>query len=598
MSSSDTLIFSLATIPSETLDLICSHFCLHCNRAHAVDAPLAVVDNAFGDQKTLSALSRTCRRLRAHAQPVLFHLYHAALPHTITGDRRTFRAQLYNARCHFREKRLLALFLRTLLDRQDLAASVRALALYQAPWTGLVQMTPTGNAGVTDMRQLQVELIADVTARSRQKLRHDDSGGGGGGYLAAGDAAAADPGDSSLELLQDLTVALCAPSLDQLLIERMMRLDELADAHSDWRAWSYDLPRLTYLAFPGLRAGGEETYYYKEARNLVARAPNLRVLVAPDCEAESDHWMEQQYSGVPWDLSLAHLRRLSISGIERGHLRAVLAGCPVLEDLEYFCEDTGFEDDVLCPGQDLALVVKTLRRLCYSVIGRENSSSINAELRVFDEEHYPSWAGFPALQTLEIDRMLIYGPTEEADSDDDDSDGGDSDSDDDEEASNSDQEQHHHTAEESTWPSAAHEPQDSQSPGSRQTKKELRKMRKTTPEDFLSRLPPSLEMLRIGHITSWPAMHRDAVALADQAARRFPCLRTLRLEVVEMLPPQDEVTNLVSLFEVGGISCSVRAVERQGRDSRGLLPVRLAQSGPQVVIDEVEARENVNKNAT
>ncbi|KAF3361120.1 hypothetical protein VdG1_00729 [Verticillium dahliae VDG1] len=461
MSSSDTLIFSLATIPSETLDLICSHFCLHCNRTHAVDAPLAVVDNAFGDQKTL----------------------------------------------------------------QDLAASVRALALYQAPWTGLVQMTPTGNAGVTEMRQLQVELIADVTARSRQKLRHDDSGG-------------------------------------------------------------------------GLRAGGEETYYYKEARNLVARAPNLRVLVAPDCEAESDHWMEQQYSGVPWDLSLAHLRRLSISGIERGHLRAVLAGCPVLEDLEYFCEDTGFEDDVLCPGQDLALVVKTLRRLCYSVIGRENSSSINAELRVFDEEHYPSWAGFPALQTLEIDRMLIYGPTEEADSDDDDSDGGDSDSDDDEEASNSDQEQHHHTAEESAWPSAAHEPQDSQSPGSRQTKKELRKMRKTTPEDFLSRLPPSLEMLRIGHITSWPAMYRDAVALADQAARRFPCLRTLRLEVVEMLPPQDEVTSLVSLFEVAGISCSVTAVERQGRDSRGLLPVRLAQSGPQVVLDEVEARENVNKNAT
>ncbi|EEY19242.1 predicted protein [Verticillium alfalfae VaMs.102] len=567
---------SLATIPSETLDLICSHFCLHCNRAHAVDAPLALIDNAFGDQKTLSALSRTCRRLRAHAQPVLFHLYHAALPHTIAGDRRTLRAQLYNARCHFREKRLLALFLRTLLDRQDLAASVRALALYQAPWTGLVQMTPTGNAGVTEMRQLQGELIADVTARSRQRLRDDDSGGRMEEDTWQRRRRRRRPGDSSLELLQDLTVALCAPTgAPGLMTCRASRTSP--SQASGLAARRRTITRRRRTSWP-------------ERRTCVSSS-------RPTARPSRITGWSSSTAACRGDLSLAHLRRLSISGIERGHLRAVLAGCPVLEDLEYFCEDTGFEDDVLCPGQDLALVVKTLRRLCYSVIGRENSSSINAELRILDEEHYPSWAGFPALHTLEIDRMLIYGPTEEADSDDDDSDGGDTDSDDDEEASNSDQEQHH-TVEQSTWPSTAHEPQDSQNPGPRQTKKELRKMRQTTPEDFLSRLPPSLEMLRIGHITSWPAMYRDAVALADQAARRFPCLRTLRLEVVEMLPPQDEMTSLVSLFEVAGISCSITAVERQGRDSRGLLPLRLAQSGPQVVLDEVEARDNVNTNRT
>ncbi|KAM0276290.1 hypothetical protein ACHAQH_006920 [Verticillium albo-atrum] len=556
----------LVNLPPETLDLICAQLCLHCNRPCAVDAPLALVGAASDDQKTLSSLSRSCRRLRAHAQPVLFHLYHAALPHTIAGDRRTFRAQLFNARCHFREKRLLALFLRTLLDRQDLAAGVRALALYHAPWTGVVQITSSGNAEVTEMRQLQADLIADATVRGRQQVRMRNDSGGDTGYLAMGDDAT-DPADVSLELLQELTVALCAPSLDQLLIERTMCLDELADAHRDWRAWSYDLSRLTYLAFPGLRAGGDETYYYLEARRLVARAPNLRVLVAADCEAESNHWMEQQYSGDIWDVSLAHLRKLSINGIERGHLRAVLAGCPALEDLEYFCEDTGFEDDVLSPEEDLTLAASRLRRLCYSIAGGNFSSSINAELGILDEEYYPSWASFPSLVTLEIDRMLLYGPVKKGYYGNDDED--DNETQADYEPNNSSQ--------------------GSQTSISRQSRKESRKMRGTTPEDFLSRLPPSLETLRIGHITSWPAMYRDAVALADQAARRFSHLRRLQLEVIETLPAYGEAASLTRVLGDAGVSCSVEVVERRDRDSRGLLPLRPARSGPRVDLDQVEA---------
>ncbi|KAM0327098.1 hypothetical protein ACHAQA_006225 [Verticillium albo-atrum] len=412
MSSASVLgksIGGLTNLPPETLDLICGHLCLHCSHPHAVGASLASVDDAYSNQKTLSSMSRSCRRLRARAQPVLFHLYHTELPHIIAGDRRTFRAQLFSARHHFREKRLIALFLRTLLERLDLAASVRALALYQAPWTGLVQIMHSGNAEVTNLRQLQHELIAQVTARGRQMVRDNDTTGES--YLATDD----DAGDISLELLQELTLAQCASSLEQLCIERTMRLDEFASADRDWRAWSYDLPQLTYLAFPGLRAGADETYYYQEARNLVARAPKLRVLVAPDCEADSNHWMERQYSSMRWDLSLKYLTKLSLSGIERTHLRAILAGCPVLADLEYFCKDTGFDDDVLSPDEDLSVACSTLRRVCYSIATEDMGSSHNGELEILDEGYYPSWAALPALETLEVDRMLIYGPVEEGD---------------------------------------------------------------------------------------------------------------------------------------------------------------------------------------
>ncbi|GKT44460.1 uncharacterized protein ColSpa_04641 [Colletotrichum spaethianum] len=84
---------------------------------------------------------------------------------------------------------------------------------------------------------------------------------------------------------------------------------------------------------------------------------------------------------------------------------------------------------------------------------------------------------------------------------------------------------------------------------------ELFKVRKTTPEDFLSRLPSSLKILHIGRITAWFAMYRDALALAEQDPFRFPQIWKVSLEVLEgVVPPEEEIQSLNSAFNLSGIT--------------------------------------------
>jgi hypothetical protein len=211
---------------------------------------------------------------------------------------------------------------------------------------------------------------------------------------------------------------------------------------------------------------------------------------------------------MPWNLSLEFLTILSISGIERDHLRIILAGCPVLQDLEYHCKDTGFDLDILSPEEDLSVVKGTLRRLCYSIAPKD----FLKEIDILDEDYYPSWTALPVLKTLEIQRMLIYGPVEEY-----------------------------------IYEAGQQPPADD----------EAFKMELTTPEDFMSRLPQTLVTLCIGRIVCWPAMYRDAVALAEAAPYRFPQLRNLHLEMNYAYRSLDGMADLVSIFAKARITCTV-----------------------------------------
>ncbi|KIL87302.1 hypothetical protein FAVG1_09006 [Fusarium avenaceum] len=557
----------LTELPVEILQSICGHLCLHCQTPHAVDVPYSLVHTALLNQRALSSLSRTCGHLRAVAQPVLFHLYLSDSSYCVPGeipdddgDERIFRADLFNVCHHFHERHRAALFLRTLLERGDLAACVCALTLHQAPWNPSVQLDRRGDIEVSRLRQLGNGLVAEVVTQGTQRVLV----GSVDGHLAKTRGNMND----TLERVQELIVVLSASSLEQLCIERTMFLDELVNMPYDWRSWSYHLPRLEYLAFLGQRVPGANTYYYKEAHGLVSSAPNLRKLVLPDCHAHPERWMAHQFRNVPWDVSLKFLVKLSVSGIRRNHLRTILAGCPVLEDLEYFCQDTGFDDDILCPEEDLSVVRGTLRRLCYSIHPANINSGSEPELDILDEDYYPSWAAMTALKILEIQRVLLYGTSQ--DNLGDEADQGQS-------HDEQDQTETDFSSGQMTHPdSNGGTPEDdvgenNQQPLPAQRSQETLKMNMTAPEDFMSRLPQTLETLRIGRIVSWPAMYRDAVALAKAAPDRFPYLRRLYLEMHNVCPPQDEIAALVGIFTKTNITCLVRpGVDRKiGRSSHG-----------------------------
>ncbi|KAF6798896.1 f-box domain protein [Colletotrichum sojae] len=389
---------NILNLPSEILDFIYSILCLHCSYENAVGAPYNLIRVAVRHQSALSSLSRTCSRLRDHAQPVLFHAYYSEISRILPpmdaltsgrlDDRNSiaFRTQFSQLRRHINEKNRTYLFLRTLLDRPDLTICVR-----------------------------------------------------------------------------------------------------------------------------GFYGGDENTLYYLDTRSLMSRAPNLRVLVAPDCETsatpEEDAPLGE--SKWTWDLTFRCLTRLSTDCISCEQLREILKECPVLEDLEYYGKFF-LEKDILSPEKHLPNVKQNLKRLCYSVLGDGSIGRISYELR--DMVHgyvYPSWVCLPALETLEIERILLYGSRCNLKEQDD----------------MEILEDDRHEDPTDVWgfrPS-------SQNP--RNAILSEIKMGKTTPEDFLSRLPPSIKMLRIGQISLWPAMYRDAIMLAEQAPTRFPNLQELRLEV-------------------------------------------------------------------
>ncbi|GKU07804.1 unnamed protein product [Fusarium langsethiae] len=539
----------LTELPVEILQCICDYLCLHCQIPHAVDAPFSLTRTALFDQKALASLSRTCSYLQAIAQPVLFHLYLSdtsyCVPRIPYDDdvEHILRVKLFNVRHHFRERSRATLFLRTLLDRTDLAASVHALALHQAPWDLPFQVPPVqgdhrADVEVSRLRQLEHALVTEVVAQGVQSMLAQTPGG----YLTKRPGRTED----SLEFVQELIVARSVCSLEQLCIERTMIIDNINNLPYDWRSWSYHLPKLEYLAFLGQRVPGTSSYYYKEARCLVSSAPNLRTLVLSDCHGAAERWMTNQWMAnqwkyVSWDVSLELLTKLSLSGIRRNHLRIILAGCPFLQDLEYSCEIKDFDLDILCPEEDLSGVKGTLRRLCYSIHRVNFDGSFEPELALEDEDHYPSWTVMAALKKLEVQHSLLYGTVEEN------------------LAANG----------QVVYPATnVGTLEDDDGDSDQQTlpvlsSREIYKMDSTTPEDFMSRLPPTLESLRIGEIVCWPAMYRDAVALAKVAPFRFPHLRKVDLEMRNIHPPEDEIASLIGTYSNANIICRV-LLEGQG----------------------------------
>ncbi|KAK3304982.1 uncharacterized protein B0T15DRAFT_502189 [Chaetomium strumarium] len=445
---------TLLTLPAEILIQISGNLCIHCRHPRIGEIPHDEAASAIHDQSALASLSASSRHLRAATQPVLFHFFHSLAGHADT-------------------RRRLARFVRTLHRRRDLAASVRSLVLW------------TPNDYLLYVPHEEQLVLA---------VRDDDD-----------DHTLRQYG--SLDDLQDLAITL-APGV------------------TTWRDWTHPMEGLRHVVLVGWRKGWpreEYSFHVKEARAFLRCARNLESLVAADCGADGPdphQWVggRDGLKALPWDVELPRLRKLSISGENIGveEAEAIVRHSTVFEDLELFQGGVTFGRPVLDPERHLGTAKETLKRLCYSAFpikarltqddvceGEEYDGTDEDD----DEDYFdPTWhrlggfeAGlslkdFSALETLELEQLVLYGPVFE-------------------------------------------EPDNVESD---------RSCEAVTTDEFLAKLPPSLVRLRLGCIFYWPIVFRDILAMARERAR-FPKLGSVTLEV-RRIPPREDLDCLVETF--------------------------------------------------
>lgn len=377
----------LTDLPVEILTLIAGSLCLHCQHAGPiVDLPEPVIDRGREEKRALAALSLTCRFLRSIAQPILFHYYHSG-NQPLTAPKGKWDTAGFD---HGADDDLLVPFLRSIIQRPDLSASVHAVTLFTRVFNRTAG--PETNA---------------LFREAARKFGIDNEV----------------HNDLTVEWAQELGIAATAPFVEQILISRItpLRFNYL-------RHFPGDFPRLTYVAITGLGKQRYNEYHFGETRPLLSRAPNLEVLIAADCGSESDRDARDFWAYQPWDITLPKLRKLSISGLDPVFLASVIAHCPALEDLELH---VSFTSHPLLSSEQLRPLRPTLRRLCYSVTHRSlqtaewkanNSADHTANvLSAFlepakfgppedrREETAVSLADFPRLEILEIEQILLYG---------------------------------------------------------------------------------------------------------------------------------------------------------------------------------------------
>lgn len=120
----------LDSLPNETLALIFSKFCRHCT-SDAVPPHISFYEPLKDplDRRALLCLCLTSRRLRAAAQSFLYHEFvtsHHSWPNAQVS------ADSWRPTTHWWNWQFVS-FLRTVMDRHDLAASVRRILVYAYP---------------------------------------------------------------------------------------------------------------------------------------------------------------------------------------------------------------------------------------------------------------------------------------------------------------------------------------------------------------------------------------------------------------------------------------------------------------------------------
>ncbi|KAG5755352.1 hypothetical protein H9Q70_002028 [Fusarium xylarioides] len=367
---------SIGDLPVEIFTAICRNLCVHCQHAHVVDLPPDEIDHAIEAQQALSRLSRTCRRFRNTAQPILYHCYHSGRQSNSSSSPEWWA----DTDARRREVETLEGFLRTLLERPDLAKHVRALAFF---------------------------ALREVTARqiSKETQALFRQAGERAGFRALPSYE-----HVNSKWLQEASI-MAAPFVEQLLIYRSSQegLQYIRDS-------PFYLPNLKYLVLPGQGKNPDECCHIQQMQDVLAKAQNLEVLAASDADCGTDIPLRERFRSEPWDTALASLRRLSLHGLDPDNLAKILRRSPVLEDLEYFCD---MDKYTVLQHHHLAPVSQSLRRLCYTSTTWEHTSGgaqdIIEQVSMFlrwdsSLRGDASFVDFPRLEILEIEQLLLYGP--------------------------------------------------------------------------------------------------------------------------------------------------------------------------------------------
>jgi hypothetical protein len=508
---------NLTELPFEILSHICSELCLHCQVPYVVEVSLPEIQAARKGQRALAYLSRCSKRLLAVAQPILFHYYSTDKP-----PRRKQVAQHSESRedascsLHNREGLLLGAFLRTIIQRPDLARHVQALTI-----------DPEESfSAASEEERTHPQYAEAIYRRGASKNK---------AYFSS--CTFKRP---KLSHLQDL-VMVNAPSLSQLYTEGVSTREYGFRDDENEKAWPFELPNLRYLVFPGAHADSadgddaldRDSYHLEQMKPLLKKAPNLEVLIAPDCDKNTTTLREGTFLIWPWDVSLPHLRRLSLNAWEPDDLATILATCPMLEDLEVLARTNRFAK-YLSPENHMDSLKKTLRRFCYSILLPRMSPVGDPEYATEvmtwgnvclgqdpGQRSGLSFRDFTALEVLEIDQLLLYGPN---------------------------------------FPPTNigfDAPGNSAMP---------------EVEEFMAKLPVSIRILHIGWVAYWPLISRDLLRLAEGAASRFPNLTVVRLDYCE-IPSLEQARCLINSFAANGIAFSLGSIPDSNLP-RGMLPPR------------------------
>ncbi|EQL02818.1 hypothetical protein G6O67_005343 [Ophiocordyceps sinensis] len=323
----------MESLPTEILQHISRYLCFHCLRPGVF--PNADSHLVCLDKRSLSRLCRTSRRMCAIAQPILYHYYATGnlpveagfgLQHTVGG---------------ISEDDKLPLFLRTLLQRPDLAAHIRALQLVQCQ---ILKWYPDDLARALGIKMRQLDIMPPKNGASLQ--------------LRSCDAHAPDV-DIIASLrrhawLEQLAVAL-SPGLEMLLVAQTNGSQFFRHAKQ------LVIPRLRTLAIRGYSG----QYYFSGAISLITTAPCLETLYLLDC------FYYTGWSGVfdaPLQSILANLRRLVVSDLRAQHLERLLGSCSQLQDLEYYQRRGASIWNVGQVVQSLMPAKDTLRRLYFACL--------------------------------------------------------------------------------------------------------------------------------------------------------------------------------------------------------------------------------------
>jgi len=506
---------SLDDLPTEIILDICERLCLHCCVDRVAEAAPDKIDAGFKNQKALSSLSKCFRKQKAIVQPFVFHWYHS---HGFRGDGD-----------YARMRPRVVKFVHALILRPDLARSVKALDMYLASTDSTIYNTALAPSE-SEVPGFQNAFRQAVTAL--------------GPFLASRPWAMA-----GLFRCQQLAVAL------SFAAEHLCFSWLSAGSNSYWAGWDHALDNVTYLALPGLRKINEtrsKTYHISQARGLLRQCTNLEVLVAADCgsctfDGDIRHHGRQEWELQAWDVDMPKLKELSINGVTIAYLATITQRCPALDDLEYFEDSSNstwieFRDT----AHHLPIIASNLRRLCFSTTAvspeqmRESSSSrIRHELpydltpdgrRIWDDldyYHQPVEArGIIAISSVMWNRLgLSFALCTRLE-----------------------------TLEVEDF--VLHER--GQSPAI----------------PFISKLPPNLRHLRLGHITYRDVVYPLMMELAVEADS-FQNLESVMLELGYLTHKhyEDDFRRLAEAFRPAGVTVTICYSTRTWM-SRGLLPAR------------------------